>query len=168
MKLTKKYIRIHAADGVNLKISGGMEYFGNERPFWTNGQHSKNLQEQFNQDTHQKQRQPQLSSPRALSRFLNESESYCRRKLLSHHRKGVRIHQCLRTPSKNSDLSVLILCARSVGSRFLNQEVWGLTSRTMTFARSRMITKNTGIARAELSCKYRYLVHKMNVLTPCG
>lgn len=111
----KKYIRIHAVDVVNLKISGGMEYFGNERPFWTNGQHSKNLQEQFNQDTHQKQRQPQLGSPSALPRFLNESKPYCRRKLLSHHREGVRIHQCLRTPSKNSGLSSLIYyCPRAL------------------------------------------------------
>jgi len=33
MKLMKKYIRIHLIDVVDLKISGGMEYFGDERPF---------------------------------------------------------------------------------------------------------------------------------------
>jgi len=44
MKLMKKYIRIHLIDVVDLKISGGMEYFGDERPFWTNGHRPKNLQ----------------------------------------------------------------------------------------------------------------------------
>jgi len=33
MKLMKKYISVRAVDVVNLKISGGMDYFGYERPF---------------------------------------------------------------------------------------------------------------------------------------
>lgn len=33
MKLMKKYISMRAVDVVNLKISGGMDYFGDERPF---------------------------------------------------------------------------------------------------------------------------------------
>jgi len=33
MKLMKKYITVHVVDVINLKISGGMNYLGDERPF---------------------------------------------------------------------------------------------------------------------------------------